>query len=236
MFCLSGLTEQVYAQGLINADAAVAAAITAQTVVLDQNYKARAKKQDATIAQELLIHQTLTDIHGVEKRTLEYMQNANGLIKNLYQFQRIATITAHIPGRFQSLVEAVPENLKGACLTVINDRMAETYAEIAALVPVIEKVCKGTSFGGDDADKVNLLNSAERFQMLNTVATRLERIDFEIGALERFMRDISVEKTVRNVSPDMMRAYEDGKSVAAEISASWKKSHRSRPRKAVLGF
>lgn len=231
------LVPHIPAQSIIGGDPLVAGVLGSQIASQASFFKQRKEKQDEIITQELATNGFLSSMQSMQRKTLDYMQNANGLIKNLHQFKRIGILVTEIPENMNALVKAVPENWKGALMGVINDRFSESYAEMASLIPVVEKVCKGSSFGDDGGDgSVNLLNSAERYQMLNSVVSRLDNINCEFKRLERYIRTISLAKTLKNIAPDLVYQANKAQNIADQLKADWHGSHKGAPQKNVFGF
>lgn len=233
-FCLS---SYLHAQSIIGGDPLVAGVLGSQLASQASFFKQRKAKQEEIISQELATNGFLSSMQQMQRKTLDYMQNANGLIKNLHQFKRIGVLVTEIPESMNALVHAVPENWKGALMGVINDRFSESYAEMASLIPVVEKVCKGSSFGDNvDDGSVNLLNSAERYQMLNSVVSRLDNINCELKSLERYIRTISLAKTLKNIAPDLVYQANKAQNIADQLKADWKCSHKGAPQRDIFGF
>lgn len=190
LFPISHMAEVVVVDPLTSG------AIIEQTVQLESAYKKRANLRQQIIAAQTAISGGLAIIHTIENKTLDYMKNASGALQNMNQLKNIGLYSVEIEEQLVGLAKDIPDNPKGAAITAIcHKQAAKTYSDIAGLVSVVNSLVKSTySFSnesGDDGKKhVNLLNSAERYQILMDVEHQMKQIIHNIKLIRYFVRSL----------------------------------------------
>lgn len=169
----------------IHIDPITSGLIGAQTSMLEEVYKKRIERQDILIVQETLIHQTLSGIHGLQKKTIEYLSNAQSAVRSLNQIVEIGRLaTTDIPDNTLALLKEISTHPQKAALAGINGDLLQTVAaEAADLTPLIATLVTSTTAGinpdgsVDTGAKVNLLNGAERLEVANSILRRLRMLN-----------------------------------------------------------
>lgn len=166
-------------------DPALTAAIGIQTEMLHKDQEKRQGIQKKIIAAEAAVTIALNNIHSVENKVLKYLQEASNAMSNLYQIKEAYTLTfKDIPEACKELANAVPDNVKGTAISsVVSTRITKAGTEIVSLYSFIEPLVKSGTYGSGsngDAKRVNLLNSAERYYILETVVSKLKNILWDI--------------------------------------------------------
>lgn len=184
---------------LVNAQAQVDPALTGmvmgQTEMLKEQHKKRSKLQDRIIAAELVVGEQLNNIYKIEDKFLNYLSNAQGAVENVYQIVQCAELVGKdIPDACKMLQGAIKANPQGAAIqAVVGKKIINITSEMYSLYNFMTPLVTSGSYesqGFDDKGnsvktkkKVNLLNSAERYYILNTVYSKLNNICWDIKIL-----------------------------------------------------
>lgn len=225
-----GVTEG-YSQ---QTDPTLTAAVTAQSTMLSNLFKKREKTQKKIIAAETAVTVAMAEVHNVENKMLEYLSNAQGAMKNLYQLKRATElVTTEIPKNIVFLKNSIPGHLKGTAITVIvSDRIKDVTLEMTSLYPFMAQLVTNGSYNvtgfnnkGDivqEKHKVNLLNSAERYYVANNVVTKLENINMSLYLLAWEIRTYSWFNLWYGLDPDGWINIMAGKNIINGIINDWK--------------
>ena len=223
---LSAPLIDVYAQ---QTDPTLTAAVVAQTLELKEEHKKRRKTQEQIIAAEAAVTVALDRVHNVENKMLEYLSNAQGAMKNLYQIKRAGELVlTEIPKNCDLLRKSVPGHLKGTAIAVlVSDELTDAAAQMAALYPFMQQLVTSGSYtvtgadGNKEKHKVNLLNSAERYYVANEVVTRLETINTDLWLLAWQIRTLSWNDLWFSLDPDGWASVMSGKAIAETLVWEW---------------
>ncbi|MCM1491465.1 MAG: hypothetical protein NC095_11685 [Muribaculum sp.] len=178
-------------------DAGLAIAVGAQVEAIKDSDKKRRKLREATLVAQGAITVALEEVHRVEDTMLDYMKNASGVLSNLIQLKNIAEYAVQLPIRLYNLIGSIPNNPKGAAITaVVSKRVPQTIADITSLASLVTDVVNTTySFGDEnkspDKKHVNLLSSAERYNILMDVEMKLSKINRDLRLLEYYIQTLS---------------------------------------------
>ena len=145
-------------------------AVAAQSAMLHKIFKDREKTQKKIIAAETAVAVAMDRMHKVEDQMLEYLQNAQGAMQNLYQIKRAAElVTTEIPQNMNLVRQSLPGHLKGTAIAMlVSDELTDAATQMASLYPFMKQLVTSGSYNVTGADgknekhKINLLNSAER--------------------------------------------------------------------------
>lgn len=205
-------------------DPVVATTVTVQTETLKATYHAREKKQNELIAVESAVATGMSAIHNVEKKMLEYLSNVSHAIQNLYQIKRAAALVVEIPKNAAALTDAVKKNPKGAVIApIVSRQILELSAEATSLYPFMQQlVTKGSYNSGENAHKVNLLNSAERYYIASTILSRLSNINTALVVLRYQIQYASWDDLLRKLDRQTWMAYWNTKATAENVMYQWK--------------
>ena len=183
-----GLATPVMAQ---QTDPTLTAAVATQTDILRKIFKTRDKTQKEIIGSEVAVTLAMERMHSLEKKMLEYLQNAQGAMQNIYQIKRAAELVGmEIPKNMALLRKSLPGHLKGTAIAVmVSDELADATTQMLTLFPFMKQLVTSGSYNVTNSDgktekhKVNLLNSAERYYVANEIVTRLETINTDLWLL-----------------------------------------------------
>lgn len=214
-------------------DPTLTGAVAAQTEMLKQLFKKREKTQKQIIAAEASVALAMERMHTVENNVLKYLQNAQGAMQNLYQIKRAAELVGvEIPKNMSMLRKAVPRNLKGTAIaTLVSDELLDATTQMMSLYPFMKQLVTSGSYnvyGFDDKgnptqvkQKVNLLNSAERYYIANEVVTKLERINTDIWLLAWQVQYMSWNDLFYGLDPEGWATVMSGKYIVQGLIRDW---------------
>lgn len=214
-------------------DPTLTGAVAAQTEMLKQLFKKREKTQKQIIAAEASVALAMERMHQVEENVLKYLQNAQGAMQNLYQIKRAAELVGvEIPRNMSLLRKAVPRNLKGTAIaTLVSDELLDATTQMMSLYPFMKQLVTSGSYTVDGYDdkgnpiqtkqKVNLLNSAERYYIANEVVTRLEEINTDIWLLAWQVQTMSWNDLFFSLDPEGWATVMSGKYIAEGLIWEW---------------
>ena len=197
-------------------DPTLTAAVATQTEILKKIFKTRDKTQKEIIATEVAVTAAMERMHQLEKKMLEYLQNAQGAMQNIYQIKRAAELVAvEIPNNMSLLRKSLPGHLKGTAIQMIT------------LFPFMKQLVTSGSYDVTNADgktekhKVNLLNSAERYYIANEVVTRLETINTDLWLLAWQIRTLSWNDLWYGLDPEGWATVMSGKYIVEGLIWEW---------------
>lgn len=175
-----------YAGGL-QTDPLLTGAVAAQTGTLHADHKERSKLQAGIITAEGAINGLLSRIHEIEDKTLKYLSEAGAVMDNIYQIKEAAELVVQIPQELAALGKAAEKNWQGTAVTaLVSRRRQKTIADVTSLYSFLGPLVTSGSYqieGGKKGAKVNLLNTAERYFILNTVVGKLRDICWDLRIL-----------------------------------------------------
>lgn len=197
-------------RGQFMSDPVLTAAVGAQAAAMSNAYSERTQKQNAILVAEAAITATMSRVHQVEEKVLEYLSNAQGAVQNLHQIKRAGELVAlEIPKNLVELGKAIPKHPKGAAIAALcSSEIKDTTLEVAALYPLIAQLVSSGSYnvttaeGTTEKKKVNLLNAAERYYIANQVVSRLEAINMSIFLLTWQVRTLNFNDLFFHLSPE----------------------------------
>jgi len=214
-------------------DPSLTAAVVAQTVELNNIHSKRRTTQQKIIAAETAITVALDRVHSVEDKMLEYLSNAQGAVQNLYQIKRAGELVlTEIPQNTKLLANSVKSNLKGTAIAMmVSDELTDAATQMAALYPFMKQLVTSGSYDVTDTDgkkksqKVNLLNSAERYYVANEVVTRLEAINTDLFILAWQVRTLPWNDLWFSLDPEGWAAVMSGKNIVDGIVREWNRGY-----------
>ena len=210
-------------------DPALTAVVMAQTAELKNLHDKRRKTQEKIIAAETAVTLALDRVHSVEDKMLEYLSNAQGAMKNLYQIRRAGELVlTEIPQNCSLLAKSVVGNIKGTAIAaIVSDELADAATQMAALYPFMKQLVTSGTYdvtgadGTNEKHKVNLLSSAERYYIANEVVTRLETINTDLFILAWQVRTLSWNDLWFSLDPEGWASVMSGKNIIGGIVAEW---------------
>ena len=177
-------------------DPTLTAAVATQTEILKKIFKTRDKTQKEIIATEVAVTAAMERMHQLEKKMLEYLQNAQGAMQNIYQIKRAAELVAvEIPNNMSLLRKSLPGHLKGTAIALmVSDELADATTQ---------------------------LNSAERYYIANEVVTRLETINTDLWLLAWQIRTLSWNDLWFGLDPEGWATVMSGKYIVEGLIWEW---------------
>ena len=181
-------------------DPTLTAAVATQTEILKKIFKTRDKTQKEIIATEVAVTAAMERMHQLEKKMLEYLQNAQGAMQNIYQIKRAAELVAvEIPNNMSLLRKSLPGHLKGTAIALmVSDELADATTQM-----------------------ITLLNSAERYYIANEVVTRLETINTDLWLLAWQIRTLSWNDLWFGLDPEGWATVMSGKYIVEGLIWEW---------------
>lgn len=210
-------------------DPVLTGAVAAQSAMLQKIFKDREKTQKKIIAAETAVAVAMDRMHKVEDQMLEYLQNAQGAMQNLYQIKRAAElVTTEIPQNMNLVRQSLPGHLKGTAIAMlVSDELTDAATQMASLYPFMKQLVTSGSYnvtgadGKDEKHKINLLNSAERYYVANEVVTKLEDINTDLWLLAWQIRTMSWNDLWYGLDPDGWATVMSGKAIVESLIYEW---------------
>jgi len=210
-------------------DPVLTGAVAAQSAMLQKIFKDREKTQKKIIAAETAVAVAMDRMHKVEDQMLEYLQNAQGAMQNLYQIKRAAElVTTEIPQNMNLVRQTLPGHLKGTAIAMlVSDELTDAATQMASLYPFMKQLVTSGSYNVTGADgknekhKINLLNSAERYYVANEVVTKLEDINTDLWLLAWQIRTMSWNDLWYGLDPDGWATVMSGKAIVESLIYEW---------------
>ncbi len=210
-------------------DPILTTAVGTQTLVLNDAHKKRKKIQEKILAAQTAITASMDMVHSVENKMLKYLSYASDAVANIHQLKRIAELAAkHIPENMSNLSKAVGQNIKGTIIaTIVSDKIADIYLELGSLIPFVSQLVSSGSYdvptaGKNENHKINLLNSAERYYIANTILSRLEKINVDLYILSFQVRVCSWRDLWFKVDPKSFINAVSGEAIVKGVIKDWK--------------
>ena len=226
MISLMAFSIQSFA---IETDPVLTGAVGTQTAMLKSLFNKREKTQQKILAAEAAVTVAMDRMHRVEDQMLEYLQNAQGAMQNLYQIKRAAElVTTEIPQNMNLVRQSLPGHLKGTAIAMlVSDELTDATTQMMSLYPFMKQLVTSGSYNVTGADgknekhKVNLLNSAERYYVANEVVTRLENINTDLWLLAWQIRTMSWNDLWYGLDPDGWATVMSGKAIVEGLIYEW---------------
>lgn len=218
----------------VQVDPALAGAITLQMNTLKNIYSKREKTQNKIIAAEAAVTVALDQMHKVEDKVLGYMSNVQGAFKNLYQIKRAGELVAkEIPANMNNVRRAIKvSGFQGTFLaTTVGTELSSMTMDMMSLYPFLEQLVTTGIYNTTDYDsqgnivnkknKVNLLNSAERYYICNTVVDKLESINTSLYLLAWEIQTMRWRDLFFKLDPEGWAAIMTGKNIVEGVISDW---------------
>lgn len=218
----------------VQVDPALAGAITLQMNTLKNIYSKREKTQNKIIAAEAAVTVALDQMHKVEDKVLGYMSNVQGAFKNLYQIKRAGELVVkEIPANMNNVRRAIKVGgFQGTFLaTTVGTELSSMTMDMMSLYPFLEQLVTTGIYNTTDYDsqgnivnkknKVNLLNSAERYYICNTVVDKLESINTSLYLLAWEIQTMCWRDLFFKLDPEGWAAIMTGKNIVEGVISDW---------------
>lgn len=174
----------------VQTDPVLTGAIINQLEVLKKIYARRDSTQKKIIAAEAAVTLAMDRMHKIEKDMLNYMSNVSHGLQNLYQVKRAAQLVAvEIPRNMGEVRRAIGVgHIEGTVVaTLAGNELADITLQMMSLYPFMAELVTSGTYSSKDIDesgneivkhnKVNLLDTYDRYMICNEVLYRLEKIN-----------------------------------------------------------
>ena len=199
-------------------DPVLTGAVAAQSVMLEKIFSDREKTQKKIIAAEAAVTVAMERMHKVEDQMLEYLQNAQGAMQNLYQIKRAAElVTTEIPQNMNLVRQSLPGHLKGTAIAMlVSDELTDAATQMASLYPFMKQLVTSGSYNVSDYDeKGNPVNKKHK------VVTKLEDINTDLWLLAWQIRTFSWNDLWYGLDPDGWATVMSGKAIVEGLIYEW---------------
>lgn len=224
LFAVALLYAPVCSAGIIDVSPDLTVAVAAQTAMLKDTYDKRTKLQEKILAAETTINLSMDRIHSIQDKTLKYLSEASHALANLNQIKEAALlVSVGIPDACANLADAASENATNSIFaSLAADQIRNAAEDMASLYSFMTPLVNSGSYGGDsDGSKVNLLNTAERYQILTTVVSRLKDIQWQVTQLHWRIKCFAWRDLWFKLDPKTYRAYLQSKVDVGFLASQW---------------
>lgn len=148
-------------------------------------------------------------------------------MQNMYQLKKIVELsTVDIPSNLSNLASDIPDNLKGAAITLfVNNTITDTTADIVALSSIVDKLVTSKYSFKDSKDKndknINLLSAAERYTIMQDVVRRLMDINRRIYLTNFYIKSFSWKQLWMGLDRESWCNVMYGEIVAKSLIRKW---------------
>ena len=205
-------------------DPTMTATAIAATSALKNEHKSQTEKLTAIETMNLAISAELKKIHSIEDSVFKYLTNAQGFVDNLYDVKKCVELAAiDIPKSIADCVGAIPGHLQGTAISLLVSKNAiQAVEEITSLYGFLEILCKTggyvEGYGSDKrVSKVNLLNSSQRYYVLQNIKSKLTSINWQFKLLRTQITIYGWRTLFQSWDPTTWSYYLSGKIVAQDI-------------------
>lgn len=191
-FAIQGL-----AQSAAVGDAALVGTIAAGTSVLGNELSRTNSLQSATLGQNTVITGLLNNIQNYEQKMYNYMSEAQSIVTSAYTVMRCLNLGSDIISELNACRREAMNHPEGLLVSsMVTNQYSEITQEAAALVSYIAPLVQS---GGEK----NLMNSAERISILNSVSSRLFSLYASVNRLKQNIMRMRWSHLVREISPEL---------------------------------
>lgn len=186
---------------IVETDPVVSAAVIANTEEVGGEIKKTNNNLTVVTAQNTVMMATLDSIRNYEKTMLRSLQKVHGIFDNIFTAVDIVNKVQATITELNECRVAAQNHPQGLVVSaVVSRRYATIINETASLVDNIREIVKKES-------SVNLLNSAERMQVLYDTHRRVTTIYANIRALKYQIGMYRWSDIVREISPQVWASY-----------------------------
>lgn len=198
----------------VQTDPALTGAIINQINILKKIFARRDSTQKKIIAAEAAVTFAMERMHNIEKDMLKYMTNVSHGLQNLYQVKRAAQLVAvEIPRNMGEVRRAIGVgHIEGTVVaTLAGNELADITLQMMSLYPFMAELVTSGTYSSKDIDesgnevtkhnKVNLLDTYDRYIICNEVLYRLEKINSSLYYLAWSIRTMRWRDLLRALDP-----------------------------------
>lgn len=202
--------------------------LTATVITATSNIKGEHEKQNEKLStiqtMNLAIAEQLHRIHQIEDSVFSYLSNAQQFVNNLYDVKKCIQLAAiNIPSATVDVMNAIPGHLKGTIIaTAVGKNVRTALEEMTSLYGFLEILCKTggyvDGYGSDQKlEKVNLLNSSQRYYVLSTIRNKLESIAWQMKVMKTQITIYGWQTLFMRLDPTTWAYYVSGRNIANDI-------------------
>lgn len=200
-------------------DPILTAAVVDQTRQLKSLHEETVDKQKKIEALNAGIMVEMGNIHAIEKKVVDYLSEASGTIRNTYQIVRATQLSSDIIKHLQECQKASQVHpINAAMAAIVTKKYSEIYTDAASTYAYMASLVTTGTIGGE---KVNLLSSAERMQIMAMVMTKLQNIDYAIISLTVMLESYGLLDWWREVDQEGWAYIVNADLIAKQIIQSW---------------
>lgn len=205
-------------------DPTMTATAIAATSEIKNEHKAQTEKLTAIETMNLAITVELQKLHAIEDSVFKYLSNAQSFVYNLYDVKKCVQLAAiDIPAAITDCANAIPGHLKGTAITaLVSKNTIKALEEVTSLYGFLEILCKTggyvDGYGSDKKlSKVNLLNSSQRYYVVQTIKDKLSSICWQFKILKTQITIYGWQTLFQKLDPTTWAYYVSGKYIAKDI-------------------
>lgn len=211
-------------------DPVLTGALATQFNMLKRIFNRRDSTQKKIIAAETAVTVAYTRMHDVEKKVLDYMSNVQAGFQNLYQIKKAAElVTVDIPKNMNYVRQSISYGgFEGTFMAAaVGKELTNITLDITSLYPFMAQLVTSGSYnvkGSDGKDvehKVNLLNSAERYYVANTILSKLENINTSLYCLGWEIKCYRFRDLFRKLDPVGWANVMEAKWIVKGVVRDW---------------
>ena len=196
--CLMSVTSVL---GQSVGEAALIAAVGVSGTTLGNKLDETNSLQQSTLAQNTIITGLLNNIQSYEEKMYNYMSEAQSIVTSAYTISRCIKLGADIVTELNECRKQAQDHPQGLLVSsMVTNQYSDILEESAALVSYLTPIVKGSG------DK-NLLNSAERIRILNSVSSRLYNLYASVNRLKQNIMRMRWSHLVREISPELYHDF-----------------------------
>ena len=205
-------------------DPTTTAAVISAKSAIEEVHKEQNKKLTAIETMNLAISAQLQVLHTLEDSIFSYLRNAQQFVWNLYDVKKCVELAAiDIPESISGAVNAIPGHLEGTLVTALVSRNAtEAALEITNLISFLNTLAGTggyvTGVGSDmKLEKVNLLNSSQRYFVIQKVKSTLNSINWRFKMLRTQILFYNWRTLFRQFDPQSWSYYIGAQYIARDV-------------------
>lgn len=216
MLSLFKMSAQIYT------DPSTGAMVTLQTEIIGGELRKSANAQTATAAANATMTVLMDSIRSYDKIMLNYLQKANSVFDGIFHAADAVDMGSNIVRNLGNCMSAASRSPQGAIVTaIVNNRYSKIIAEIGSLTSNIANFVRASGNG-------NLINSAERLEILYDIHTRMRRLDRQVANLYWEILTLEWTDLGRFLNPDIYyaihrdeRLFNDAKRRIDKMFRGW---------------
>lgn len=203
-------------------DPITGAMVEVQTKIIGGELEKSAKAQTATAAANATMTILMDSIRSYDKIMLKYLQKANDVFTGIFHAADAIDMGANIVRNLGNCLDAARKSPQGAIVTgIVNSRYTKIMTEIASLTGNIANFVRASGNG-------NLINSAERLDILYDIHSRMRRLDRQVTNLYWEILTLEWTDLGRFLNPDIYyaihkdeRLFNDAKRRIDKMFDNW---------------